>query len=209
MVYPILAAVAAGVAAGRDIERLLAALARLEPTPNRMEIVRLDNEAWILNDSYKGTIESVYTSLEVLGGIHAGRRIAVLGEVEDAPGSLGVIYRQVGLLAAKCADTAIAVCGRNSAGPLRTGAAGAQVDGAAVIHAGRDWYAAYRLLAGELRSGDVVLLKGRRTQRLERLLLALQGVEVGCRVTACKCSVRTCRACPMLKTGWEGRQVTV
>jgi UDP-N-acetylmuramoyl-tripeptide--D-alanyl-D-alanine ligase len=103
----------------------------------------------------------------------------------------------------------IAVCGRNSAKPLRAGAASANVGGAVVTHIGRDWHAAYRLLAEKLRSGDVVLLKGRRTQRLERLFLALQGVEVGCRVPACKCSVRTCRACPMLKTGWEGRQVTV
>lgn len=188
---------------------MLAALTALEPTPNQMEIVRLDNEAWILNDSYKETIESVFSSLEVLGGIPADRRIVVLGEVEDAPGSLGVIYRQVGLLSAKYVDVAIAVCSRNSAKPLRTGAVSAQVVGATVNHAGRDWHASYRLLAGELRSGDVVLLKGRRTQRLERLLLALQGVEVRCRVAACKCSVRTCRPCPMLKSGWEGRQVTV
>ena len=209
MVYPILAGVAAGMAVGRDMGRVLAALAGLEPTPGRMEIVRLDHGAWVLNDSYKGTIESVFSSLEVLGGIPAGRRIAVLGEVEDAPGSLGVVYRQVGMLSAECADAAIAVCSTNSAKFLRSGAAGSQVAGAAVIHAGRGWHDAYRLLGGEVRSGDVVLLKGRRTQRLERLLLALQGAEVGCRLAACKCSVRTCRACPMLKTGWKGRPVTV
>ncbi|MBP1700438.1 MAG: Mur ligase, partial [Deltaproteobacteria bacterium] len=50
MVYPILAAIATGLAEGYSLDQILPALAKLSPTPGRLEPVRLPNGAYILRD---------------------------------------------------------------------------------------------------------------------------------------------------------------
>lgn len=83
----------------------------------------------------------------------------------------------------KTAEKVIFICSSSSVRPFRA-------DGATVIPAGHDWFNAYQILEKELVQGDVALIKGRITQRLDRLILALQGIEVGCRVSSCKSSIR-------------------
>jgi UDP-N-acetylmuramyl pentapeptide synthase len=209
MVYPVLAAIAVGVALGQNVDLAAAGLANLSPTPGRLESIILENGAGILKDTFKSTLESIFSGLETLGSIPAVRRIAVLGDVEDSPGDSGPIHRKIGWLSAKTAGKILFICSNRSVRPFRAGAASAQMDGATVMYAGHDWFNAYQMLKNELVQGDVVLIKGRRTQRLDRLILALQGMEVGCRVSSCKSSIKTCDTCPMLKRGWDGLHVTV
>jgi UDP-N-acetylmuramyl pentapeptide synthase len=201
MVYPILAGVAAGLTAQRDLEQTICGLERLHPTPGRMQIVGLDGGVTILRDDYKGTLETVYSALESLSHIPAHRLFIVLGEVEDAPGSLGPIQRKIGGLLARYASKAIILCSSNNFQPLRSGALSAGMPDGAVIHAGRDWSKAQQLFECDLSTGDVVLVKGRRTQRLERIVLSLQGKSVRCRIPECKSSIKACSQCPMLDKG--------
>ena len=209
MVYPALAAIAAGLAVGRSMEAMAAGLAELPPTPGRLEPVELENGAIILRDTFKSTLESIFAGLETLGAIPARRRIAVLGEVEVGPGSMGPLYRQLGEMAMKMADRTIVLGGNRNARPFRAGAAAAGTAEGALEIAGRDWHEVGKMLAKDLGPGDVVLIKGRRTQRLDRMVLVLQGRKVGCRLLKCKCSVRICDICPMLERGWDGLPVTV
>ncbi len=55
-------------------------------------------------------------------------------------------------------------------------------------------------------AGDVVLIKGRSTQRLERIALLLEGREVGCDLAFCKVASGRCERCPMLERGWPGQR---
>jgi hypothetical protein len=76
------------------------------------------------------------------------------------------------------------------------------IEGALFTHSWR-LEAAVQLLERELQAGDVVLIKGRTNQRLERVALALQGRQVGCTITACPAhSAQECASCPMLGRGW-------
>jgi UDP-N-acetylmuramoyl-tripeptide--D-alanyl-D-alanine ligase len=209
MVYPILAGVAAGIAAGRDPEMVVAGLECLDPTPGRMQAVALDNGAMILKDDYKSTLETIYSALESLEEVSAERRLVVLGEVEDAPGSLGPIHRKIGGMLARYATKAILLCGDKNFKPLRAGALSAGMPAEAIIHIGRDWLEASRVLERNLNPGDVVLVKGRSTQRFERILLSLQGRSVRCRVPECKSSIKTCSRCPMLERGWDETRIMV
>ncbi len=68
----------------------------------------------------------------------------------------------------------------------------------------RDVARVIELLREELRSGDVVLLKGRNYQRLERIALALAGREVRCTLPTCRVPALECHACAMLTRGWAG-----
>jgi hypothetical protein len=72
-----------------------------------------------------------------------------------------------------------------------------------LLNAGSDVLRAAELVGQDLRPGDVVLIKGRGAQRLERVVLALQGRLVRCAVATCPFSAKTrCRRCRMLERGW-------
>ena len=54
----------------------------------------------------------------------------------------------------------------------------------------------------DLAPGDVVLVKGRDTERLDRVALALQGRQVRCAIEFCDLRGVRCETCPKLETGW-------
>jgi hypothetical protein len=65
-----------------------------------------------------------------------------------------------------------------------------------------------RLLQAELGPGDVVLVKGRDTQRMERIALGLQGHTVRCGLDTCGATTSwRCGNCPVLERGWGNRRV--
>ena len=64
------------------------------------------------------------------------------------------------------------------------------------------------ILQRDLKPGDVVLIKGRDTQKLERVAFSLMGRKVSCDISFCDLKVR-CARCPMLERGWRGVKVIV
>lgn len=200
MLLPILGAIAAAEAAGLDCDAALLRLSRLPPTPGRLEPVALPNGAWLLRDDFKSGLETFDPALAVLAHIPARRRLAALGEVTEPPGSQGPIYRDLGERFARVTDSLVIV-GTN----FQRYAAGARrVDpGGATLHdAGSSVATASALLKDALQPGDVVLIKGRHDQRLERIGLVLQGQSVRCAIEQCDVKVRSCASCPMLTRGW-------
>jgi UDP-N-acetylmuramoyl-tripeptide--D-alanyl-D-alanine ligase len=205
-VSAVLAAVAVARAEGVPLEPALAALVALPPTPGRLEPVPLAGGALLLRDDFKGALETVDAALDLLAEVPARRRIVVLGDVTEPPGSQGPIYRRLGGRLAEVAEQAVIIGG--SFKSYAVGACRAGVPREQLIDAGRSPAAAVRALAGTLRPGDVVLVKGRDTQRLERVGLALSGREVRCDIPVCHAPPRIrCVDCPMLARGWTGYPV--
>jgi len=207
MVYPILAAVAAALAKGFSLERILPPLEELSPTPGRLEPVPLLNGAVILRDDFKSSLETVHAALDFFSHIPAKRRMAVLGEVSEPPGSQGPIYREIGERIASIASRAIFIGGnfqRYAAGVRRGG-----LPSSSIMDAERSVLKAVELLREDLRSGDVVLIKGRDTQRLDRITLALIGKKVRCDIDFCDTRAVRCKTCPMLERGYEGQRMFV
>jgi UDP-N-acetylmuramyl pentapeptide synthase len=198
-VYPILAAVAVGLAEGFSIDAVLAALEHLPPTPERLEPVSLTNGAFLLRDEFKSTLETIDAALDTLAQIPARRKIVVLGDVSEPPGSQGPIYRRLGNRVAGIATQAIFVCSKRNCERYSAGA-GVALRRDAVTKAGRDLKKALGAIPPDLGEGDVVLIKGRDTQRLERISLALMGRNVQCNIPSCNVvdSIR-CDGCRMLK----------
>ena len=125
MVYPILAAVAVALAEGFALDQVLPALEALPPTPGRLESIQLANGAVLLRDEYKSGLETIETALDVLSEVPAQRRIVVLGEVSEPPGSPGPIYRRLGERVTQVASRAIFIgeqsCDKFVAGAKRGG----------------------------------------------------------------------------------------
>jgi len=205
MVYPILAAVAVALEEGLALDHVIGALEALDPTPGRLQPVPLAGGAMLLRDDFKGGQETIEAALDVLAEIPADRRIVVLGDVSEAAGSQGPIYRHLGARVAQVASRAVFIAGRWS----RTYATGAKQGGlprGALINARRSVTMVVEALQDDLRPGDVVLIKGRDTQRLARVALALMGRQVRCELTSCDAKVE-CEPCPMLERGWAGLRV--
>jgi UDP-N-acetylmuramyl pentapeptide synthase len=206
-VYAILAAVAVARAEGFSLDEALPRLAALEPTTGRLQPVRLENGAYLLRDDFKAGMETFDTALDVLAEIPAERRIVVLGNVDEPVGSMGPIYRRLGERAAGIADRTIIVGEQ-----FRRYAAGARRAGLrreALVDAGRSARAATEAVRADLRPGDVVLIKGRTGQRLERVALALAGRAVRCDISYCRSYPIRCERCPMLERGWDGLRVVM
>ncbi len=210
MIYPVLAAAAVALAEGLALERSLCALGSLAPTPGRLQPVLLSNGAMLLRDDFKSPEETIDEALHVLARIPAKRRIVVLGDISEPTGSVRVPYRRIGERVGRVANHAIFLAGDNgtsySAGAKR---GGLPPDAVINVHGGVR--KAVEALQPDLGPGDVVLIKGRDTQRLERIALALMGRKVRCDLQRCAVLRATvdCGGCPMLERGWEGLRVIV
>ena len=196
-VYSALAAIAVGLEAGIGWSALAEHLGSLKAAPGRIEPVRLDCGAIVLDDSHKGALESFVTSLEVLSSIPAVRRIAVLSDVDESSGRVGDLYRDLGDRVSRAADQVIFV-GSQNFGKLKTGATRAGMEPSSLVYVGSSVREATEVLRAALSADTVVLLKGAGRRRLRRVTLALLNRDVRCTARNCTAKVPTCDVCPLL-----------
>jgi UDP-N-acetylmuramyl pentapeptide synthase len=201
MVYSILAAVTVGLLEGLNLDQLIPPLEALSPTVGRLQPVQLDNGAIVLRDELKSSLETVERALDLLQEIPARRRIVVLGDLMEPTGGVGEVYRAVGARVARAATQAI-FFGRNTKQPYKTGALRGGMPREAVVNAGKSLRKALDAIPTDLGPGDVVLVKGRSSQHLARVSLALMGRDVRCEISDCFARTIRCDDCKMLERGW-------
>jgi UDP-N-acetylmuramoyl-tripeptide--D-alanyl-D-alanine ligase len=161
-VHNALAAAAAGIAAGMDLDLVAAGLARGWQAPHRDQIVRA-GELTILDDSYNASPSSMVAALELLSTL-PGRHVAVLGEMRELGEAHERGHREVGEAAAGLVDELIVVGGAASgiaAGAARLGPAVTQVS---------DRESALAALRQRLRPGDTLLVKASRGAELDLIV---------------------------------------
>ncbi len=166
-----LAAAAAGLAVGVGAGAIRAGLARYRPAGMRSEVRRWRGVT-VLNDCYNANPASMRAALRWLSEARgAGRAIAVLGDMLELGGATRQAHREIGVEAARLGTDYLLTVG----GPAADIAAGALEEGmpAGCVITTQDHDALAGRLRGILRKGDVVLLKGSRGVRMERVLEAL------------------------------------
>ncbi len=205
MVYAALAAIAVAHLEGVPLADALARLAALAPTPGRLQAIELRNGATLLRDDYKSPVETIDAAIDVLEEIPARRRIVLLGEISEPPNPQHATYRRIGERVGRVAAHFLVV--GTMIKDYRPGARTGGMDAARIVAAGDTPGAVAARLAALLEPGDVVLVKGRDTQRLARVCLILQGRTVGCEIRSCHLRTISCDECPMLERGWGARRV--
>ena len=201
MVYPVLAAIAVARVEEVPLDEALSRCAALAPTPGRLEPVLLESGAILLRDDYKGSRETLHAALEVLAEVPASRKIVVFGDLSEIQGREWRHYVRIGMRVARVASRFVTV-GRGCFRRYWTGARKAGMPRGAIVDAGRTVHDAAAYLRSILGPGDVVLVKGRRGQKLDRVRLILQGREVRCTIKHCEVRTMECDECPMLERGW-------
>ena len=204
MVYPVLAAAAVAAAEGIPPEDIVSRLNGFPPTPNRMELIPLENGAAIILDARKSTIETLHSALATMDSIPAPRKILVLGAIFEMHKDE---YDGFGEITAAAADHMVLMMpdkdlyDRFIEGTRRAGMADENI-----VHT-TSVKAAIAYLRDYIRTGDAIPIKGYSKHQLERVALALQGRTVGCELTHCKVRLISCHTCPMLARGWENGHI--
>lgn len=190
---PVMAALGLGLAAGIPIEDCIGALPEVRTTQGRMQIVTSAGGVTFLRDDHKAPLWSFQAPLDYLRVARAKRKVAVIGTISDYSLSASKVYPKIARQAKEAADLVVFV------GPhaLRALKARRSEDDRTVMGF-TEIEDAHRFLSGELRDGDLVLLKGsNRADHLVRLLLSRDRT-VTCWTRGCGWS-RFCDVCPRLE----------
>jgi len=123
----------------------------------------------VINDAYNANPESMRASLSAFGeDDSSGAKWAVLGGMRELGSGSDQAHEELGAWIAGCSLDGIVVIGE-VASRIATGASGSSIR----VFRVADAEAAAEFLLGELKSGDNVLLKGSRGERVEKVLSVL------------------------------------
>jgi UDP-N-acetylmuramoyl-tripeptide--D-alanyl-D-alanine ligase len=168
----VLAATAVALEYGVPLDAIAERVARLEPAPHRGEVRRLANGVIVIDDSYNANPSATRRALDVLARSDARRRVAVLGEMLELGAQSVPLHREVGAAAAGL-DRLVTVGGA-AARAMGEAAVRAGMAPAGVRHAATSEEAA-DVAAALVEPGDVVLVKGSRGVRTDRVVERLVG----------------------------------
>lgn len=196
-VYSHLAAAAVALHENIPLPQIAARLATVEPHEMRLRVEQVEGGITLLRDDYKSTRETIETALDTLAEFPAQRRIVVIGEISETTGSQYPHYRAIGERIGRVADLCIVIGGHRKT--YASGAANTGFPRENILDGGRSVLETLALLRTHLRPGDVVLLKGLTTQKLQRIALALHGRPVTCALPRCGITHIECPACPLLE----------
>jgi len=168
-----LAAAAAAAAAGATLEHIAAGLAAVRAVPGRLQFKQSASGAWLIDDSYNANPSSMRAAIEVLATL-SGRKWLVLGDMGELGAFAADAHTDIGEFA-----RAQGIERLYATGPLMQRAVES-------FGAGAHWYGAAAELTAALHealrgAGPEVrlLVKGSRSNRLERVVEALTGSTPG------------------------------
>ncbi|MHB0875851.1 MAG: alanine racemase [Anaerolineae bacterium] len=196
-----LAAVAAGLALGLGPDECIRGLEAMVPVPGRLSPVPTPSGATILDDTFSACPTSTLAALQGLASYPARRRLLVLGDVDDT----SMYDDWSGALAAASGQAADEV--------WALGDLAAEV--ARRLPAGSNGHVFYSLpeLARSVKAaigeGDVVLVKGGRGSRLERLVADLAAPEARGRLVRQEAHWRSVRLARPERPTWVEIDVEV
>lgn len=166
-----LAACAVAEIAGVEREDVVRALDKWVPPPGRMRIIPGVNGSTIIDDTYNSSPAAAFAALDTLKEIKRAtlenRKIVLLGDMLELGRYATEAHKEIGVHAASCADALMTVGFRSRA----TGEAALDA-GMPEVHI-REYEQnesrrAGHELARELQKGDIVLVKGSQSMRMER-----------------------------------------
>ncbi len=164
-----LAAAAVGFSFGMKAREIAEALGNIQPPAQRGEVLHFKEGFTVINDSYNSNPAALFSMVKTLvdgSGKNSGRKIVVAGEMLELGKSEREIHRETGRdLAASGIDFLIGVRGL-----AREMTEGAKENGLRETMFFENSDEAGQFLAGEIKPGDLVLIKGSRGVKTEKVI---------------------------------------
>jgi len=164
-----LAAAGAGLALGLGLEAIVGGLAAARPAKGRC-VWRAAGDVRILDDTYNANPASVRAALATVATHREGARlVVVLGDMLELGPGAEAAHREIGRAAAETGAAVLVGMGRHAAALVEAGRAA----GVADAHHTETFEDTVAFLLKALVPGDLVLVKGSRGMRMERIVDAL------------------------------------
>lgn len=186
----VLAAVAVAREAGLSLHEAAEAISEVEPTRGRLNVTTTADGVTFIDDSWKGSVDSIPATLEVLRQARGVRRVTIFGTISDYSGSASPRYRDAAIGALDAGELVIF-----------TNALARKILTRRLAHFGDrlltfdHLHAAQEFLRGNLKANDLVVLKGSgKSDHLERFILAREdGIACWRRNCGRSCRCEDCR----------------
>jgi len=172
-VYPALAALTVGLQLKKDLVSMAGALSKHDPPPGRMRVLPGVHGSTIIDDTYNASPAALTAALETLESVQVrGRKIAVIADMLELGKFSVEAHREAGKKVAQLADMLVTVGLRSRTIAESAAEAGmpkdciVQYDDGTSSQAGKD-------LREMVKEGDIVLVKGSQSMRMERAVKEL------------------------------------
>jgi len=199
LLYPLMAAFCAGRELGISLDAIRSRLETFRSPSGRMNVIRLENGAFLIRDDYKSTYESIEPALRLFKSVPAGRRILVMGDSIEMPLPWQESCHYTGERIAEAADLVFFIGDMGE--EFAKGAVRAGMDKDRIFITGGSWKTAFNMLPADIGDSDIILVKGIAFQRLQRFSLALTGEDIECERTWCEVRSVRCEQCTWKKDG--------
>jgi UDP-N-acetylmuramoyl-tripeptide--D-alanyl-D-alanine ligase len=172
-IYNAMAAAAAALACGIHSDSIRRGLTAFQAVSGRMEIFKLRNGAYLINDAYNANPASVREALLTLKDLKNSHNAFVfLGDMLELGDSAPEMHRRVGMLLATIGVKAVFLQGDfadiTAAGALEGGLAKEQV-----MFLNND-EEALSFLKKQLHKNDWILVKGSRRMKMDRIVARIR-----------------------------------
>jgi UDP-N-acetylmuramoyl-tripeptide--D-alanyl-D-alanine ligase len=165
-----LLAIAVGAELGLSRDEIRDGLVACQPPKMRLQFWEA-NGVRVLDDSYNANADSTIAALETLCDLPLqGRRVAVLGDMEELGAHSEASHEEIGRRAAELKIGQLFAVGKMSGVVAKA----ARDGGLARVIEFENVEAAMKAIKNFLKAGDVVLLKASRASRLERIAETLK-----------------------------------
>ena len=158
-----------------DLDTIVEHASHLKPSSRRGAILRLPKGVTVIDDSYNSSPSALLRSLEVIARSWGTRRLAVLGEMLELGDLSESLHRECGHAAADSRLAKLITIGGEPARLMGEAAIESGMPRSAVLHFDSSTEAA-PVIASQVTSGDVVLVKGSRGTRTDLVVERLTAV---------------------------------
>ena len=166
-VYNAAAAILVGRTQGVSVEKIRKALKSYKPEKKRMEIVRLAEGVDVLNDSYNANPDSMKAAIDYLNEFSGRHRVLVVGDMFELGQKAKELHYEVGQAVGESEIEKLIAVGQYAADLVRGSVdAGMKADNSQYFSSVDELLPHFQ---NQIQSGDLVLIKGSRGMKMERL----------------------------------------
>lgn len=154
---------------GISLEDMNKGIANIEATSMRLQVIKKD-KITIINDCYNASPDSMKSSLDVLSMYKAGRKVAILGTMNELGEESKVAHKDVGTYATSKVDLLIAIGSYSQS--FKDGFKGKAIE---IYDTKEDFINNVHLL---IKENDTILVKASRGMKFEDIVNSLEEISV-------------------------------
>lgn len=190
-----LAAASVGRIYNLSLKQIKTGLEKVKPIEARMNLIKLSNGSYLINDAYNASPLAVKSALETVNQLKiTGQRIAVLGEMKELGDYSQKGHEEVAKAVAANNFQTLIVFGELTKYMVEIVK---KLKPEITVYQPKTMKEILEQLKKITKEGDIILLKGSKFTHMERIVLGLQGRKISCNQLTCKKYIN-CRECSSL-----------